>query len=66
MTVRAKVLFVAGLAFLLVLMLVPYGPVSAAGAPYHVHLTWRQDPLTTITMTWHNDKGLSAYTPTVR
>ncbi|MCG2795967.1 MAG: fibronectin type III domain-containing protein, partial [Actinomycetia bacterium] len=43
------------------------GPARAATEPpYHVHLSWQHDPHTTVTVTWHNDTGLTGYAPVVR
>jgi len=66
MTVRARTTLAVGLAVLLVLALAPYASITAAGTPSGVHLTWQNDPLSTVTVTWFTDKDLSGYTPTVR
>ncbi|MBU4403249.1 MAG: fibronectin type III domain-containing protein, partial [Actinobacteria bacterium] len=66
MTVRAKATLAVGLAALLILALIPCVSVIAASTPSGVHLTWQNDPHSTVTVTWFTDQGLSGYTPTVR
>ncbi|MCG2796381.1 MAG: fibronectin type III domain-containing protein [Actinomycetia bacterium] len=66
MTAKTKAKFAAGLAAFLVLALIPCVPILAAPTPSGVHLTWQNEPNTTVTVTWFTDQGLSGYTPTVR
>ena len=64
MTARTRaVVAISALALVLTLLVTP--AAYAAGEPYHVHLSWQNNPHTTVTVTWHTDQGLAGYAPRV-
>ena len=54
------------LAVVAILLVSTLPAVGAPGTPRNLHLSWVNDPYTTLHVTWETDQGVSGYSPVVR